>query len=95
MVACDLFVQADHDPNSRAILITTSRELGRSVLDQIDEHLRAVPTREVARRCWQNGGEVIVADDEYELVRLSDDYAIEYVEVMDRQPKLMIERLRE
>jgi sulfopropanediol 3-dehydrogenase len=95
VVACDLVGQAEHDPNSRAILITTSRELGRSVLDQIDEHLRAVPTREVARQCWQNGGEVIVADDEDELVRLSDDYAIEHVEVMVRQPKLMIERLRE
>ncbi len=94
VVACDLIGQAEHDPNSRAILITTSRELGRAVLDQIDEHLRPVPTREVARRCWQNGGEVIVADED-ELVCLSDDYAIEHVEVMVRQPKLMIERLRE
>ncbi len=29
VVACDLIGQAEHDPNSRAILITTSRELGR------------------------------------------------------------------
>jgi sulfopropanediol 3-dehydrogenase len=95
MVACALVGQAEHDPNSRAILITTSSELGKAVLDQIDDHLRAVSTREVARQCWENGGEVIVVDDEDELVRVSEDYAIEHVEVMVREPKRMIERLRE
>jgi sulfopropanediol 3-dehydrogenase len=94
IVACDLVGQAEHDPNSRAILITTSRELGQAVLDQIDEHLRAVSTEQVARQCWENGGEVIVVDDEDELVRVSDEYAIEHVEVMMREPKRMIERLR-
>ncbi len=64
------------------------------MLDQIDEHLRAVSTEEVARQCWENGGEVILVDDEDELVRVSDEYAIEHVEVMLREPKRMIERLR-
>ena len=95
MVACDLVGQAEHDPNSRAILITTSSELGKAVLDQIDDHLCAVSTREVACQCWENGGEVIVVDDEDELVRVSEGYAIEHVEVMVREPKRMIERLRE
>ncbi len=94
IVACDLVGQAEHDPNSRAMLITTSRELGQAVLDQIDDHLRAVSTEQVARQCWENGGEVIVFDDEDELVRVSDEYPIEHVEVMVREPKRMIERLR-
>ncbi len=93
LVACDLVGQAEHDPNSRAILITTSRALGQTVLDQMDAHLRAVSTEEVARQCWENGGEVIVVDDDDELVRVCDDYAIEHVEVMVREPKRMIERL--
>jgi sulfopropanediol 3-dehydrogenase len=94
LVACDLVGQAEHDPNSRAILITTSRELGQSVIDQMDDHLQAVSTEEVARECWENGGEVIIVDDEDELVNVSDDYAIEHVEVMVREPERMIERLR-
>jgi sulfopropanediol 3-dehydrogenase len=94
IVAADLVGQAEHGPDSRPILITTSRELGQAVLDQIDDHLRAVATEEVARQCWENGGEVILVDDEEELVRVSDDYALEHVEVMVREPKRMIERLR-
>ena len=94
IVACDLVGQAEHGPDSRAILITTSRELGQAVIDQMDDQLRAVSTEGVARECWENGGEVIVVGNEDELVRVCDDYAVEHVEVMVREPKRMIERLR-
>lgn len=93
IVACDLVGQAEHDPNSRAILITTSRELGEGVIAQIDDHLKAVSTEPVARQCWDNGGEVIVVDDEDELIAVSDDYAVEHVEVLMRDPHRMVERL--
>lgn len=93
VVACDLVGQAEHDPYSRAILITTSRELGEAVMDQMDEHLRAVPTEDVARQCWENGGEVILVEDEDELVAVSDEYAIEHVEVLTRDPEALADRL--
>jgi sulfopropanediol 3-dehydrogenase len=93
IVACDLVGQAEHDPFSRAILITTSRDLGEAVVAQMDEHLSAVSTEEVARQCWENGGEVIFVADEDELVAVSDDYAIEHIEVLVSDPKRFIKRL--
>ncbi len=93
IVACDLVGQAEHDPFSRAILITTSRRLATAVIEQMDEHLSAVSTEEVARQCWENGGEVIVVDDEDEMVAVCDDYAIEHVEVLVREPERFIDRL--
>lgn len=93
IVAADLVGQAEHDPYSRAILITTSRTLGEAVIAQMDDHLRAVSTEDVARQCWENGGEVILVADDDEMVRVSDDYAIEHVEVLTRDPIGMAERL--
>jgi sulfopropanediol 3-dehydrogenase len=93
IVACDLVGQAEHDPYSRAVLITTSREVAEAVIAQMDEHLSAVSTEDVARQCWENGGEVIVVADEDELVTVSDDYAIEHVEVLVRDPDRFIKRL--
>lgn len=93
IVACDLVGQAEHDPFSRAILITTSHRLATAVIEQMDEHLSAVSTEEVARQCWENGGEVIVVDDEDEMVAVCDDYAIEHVEVLVRDPERFIHRL--
>lgn len=94
LVACDLVGQAEHDPYSRAILITTSRGVAQAVMDQMEEHLRAVSTEDVARACWENGGEVIVVGDEDELVSVCDEYAIEHVEVLTRDPQRLLERLR-
>ena len=94
IVACDLVGQAEHDPRSRAVLITTSRQLGEAVIDQMDDHLSAISTEEVARQAWENGGEVILVEDEAELVRVCDDYAIEHIEVLVHEPKRMIDILR-
>ncbi|HLK44786.1 MAG TPA: histidinol dehydrogenase, partial [Acidimicrobiales bacterium] len=93
LVACDLVGQAEHDPRSRAVLITTSRDLAEAVLAQIDEHLAAVATEPVARACWEHGGEVLVVADEDELVACSDAYALEHIEVMLAEPRRMIDRL--
>ena len=93
LVAADLVGQAEHDPNSRAILITTSRPLAEAVIEQMDDHLGAVSTEDVARQCWESGGEVIVVADEDEMVRVCDQYAIEHIEVLVHEPKRMLDRL--
>lgn len=95
LVAADLVGQAEHDPMSRPVLITTSEQVGRAVIDQIDEHLKAVATEDVARASWDHGGEVIVVDDLDELVAVSDRYALEHVEVHVAESRKMIDRLRE
>lgn len=93
LVACDLVGQLEHDPRSRGVLITTSRELGQAVIDQMDEHLSAVPTEEVARAAWEHGGEVIVVEDEEELIAVSDHYAMEHIEVLMQEPRRMLDLL--
>lgn len=93
LVACDLVGQLEHDPRSRGVLITTSRRLGQAVIDQMDEHLSAVPTEEVARAAWEHGGEVIVVEDEQELIAVSDEYAMEHIEILLHEPKRMLDLL--
>jgi sulfopropanediol 3-dehydrogenase len=94
LVACDLVGQLEHDPRSRGVLITTSEPLARAVVERMDHHLRAVSTEDVARAAWESGGEVVVVADEDELVTVSDEYALEHVEVHVRDPHRMIGRLR-
>jgi sulfopropanediol 3-dehydrogenase len=50
LVAADLLGQAEHGPTSPAVLITTSRDLGLAVLEQVARLLETWPTREVAGR---------------------------------------------
>lgn len=94
LVAVDLVGQAEHGPDSRPILITTSRAVAEGVLGEMDVQLRAVSTESVARQAWEQMGEVILVADEDELARTSDDYAVEHVEIMTRDPHALGARLR-
>jgi sulfopropanediol 3-dehydrogenase len=93
VVACDLLGQAEHGPTSPAILATTSEELGRATIDQVDWWLERWPTAEVAGAAWRDFGTVILCQDDADLVRVADEIAPEHLEVQTRDPDWFVDRL--
>ena len=53
-----------------------------------------LPTAEIARKAWETHGEVIVAENEAEMVRLADEIASEHVQVMTRDPEYFLAHMR-
>lgn len=86
MCATDLLGQAEHGPDSPAILLTTSEKLARETMAEVERLLKILPTADIARKSWEKYGEVIVADSEDEMVRIADEIASEHVQVMTRDP---------
>lgn len=86
LAATDLLGQAEHGPDSPAILLTTSHKLAHDTMRQVERLLTILPTADIARRAWENFGEVIVAQDDAEMVRIADGIASEHVQVMTRDP---------
>ncbi len=80
--ATDLLGQAEHGPTSPAILLTTSEKLARDTMAQIERLLGMLPTAEIARKAWEDYGEVILCDDRAEMLREADRIASEHVQVM-------------
>lgn len=93
LCATDLLGQAEHGPDSPAVLLTTSRVLAEATIREIERLLTILPTAEIARRAWENFGEVIVAENNVEMVRLADDVASEHVQVMTRDPDYFLAHL--
>lgn len=94
LIAVDLLSQAEHGPDSPATLITTSHELGRRVLGQVDELLPGMPTSELAGPAWRDHGSVQVVDEIDEAYELADSYAAEHVQVLTHEPRQALERMR-
>jgi len=95
IVAADLLGQAEHGPNSPAILITTSEELGHHVAREVDGWLAGDwPTKEIAGAAWRDFGSIIICADDAEVVQVSDRYAPEHLEVQTKDPLWFHERLR-
>jgi sulfopropanediol 3-dehydrogenase len=86
LCATDLLGQAEHGPDSPAVLLTTSESLARDTIREVDRLLGILPTAAVARQAWESRGEVIVAADDREMVEIADRIASEHVQVMTRDP---------
>ena len=92
--ATDLLGQAEHGPNSPAVMLTTSAALARDTLAEIDRILAILPTAAIARQAWTDYGEMILCGDDDEMLAEADRIASEHVQVMTRDPGLFLDRLR-
>ena len=93
LAATDLLGQAEHGPDSPAILLTTSEALARDTLREIERLLKILPTAEIARRAWETYGEIIVAESDVEMVSIADLIASEHVQVMTRDPDFFLRNM--
>ncbi|HDS6594909.1 histidinol dehydrogenase [Klebsiella aerogenes] len=92
--ATDLLGQAEHGPDSPAILLTTSETLARETLAEIERLLAVLPTAEIARQSWAKFGEIIVAEDREEMLKIANELAFEHVQVMTRDPDWFLENMQ-
>ena len=83
IVASDLVGQAEHGHESPAWLFTSSKELASKVAQLVPEMIdRLPPTAKDAAACaWRDYGEIILCDSREEIVKISDQYAIEHLEI--------------
>ena len=86
LAATDILGQVEHGPDSPGVLLTTSEKLARETMREIERLLTILPTADYARRAWEAFGEVIVAEDDAEMVRIADQIASEHVQVMTADP---------
>ena len=94
MIATDLLGQAEHGPTSPAILITTSRKLAEDLPAEIERQLQVLPTADVASVAWRDYGEIILVDSIDEAVMEADRQAAEHVEVLTREPRYFLEKMK-
>jgi histidinol dehydrogenase/sulfopropanediol 3-dehydrogenase len=93
MVATDLLAQAEHDPRSRAALVTTDRNLAEESVDELHEQLPMLRTEDVARESWAENGEVVLCSDLAECAEVANDWASEHLQVMTDEPRELLSDL--
>jgi len=87
MVVTDLLGQAEHGPNSPAVLLTNSKELASQIANEVEKQLKVLSTADLARKSWEDYGEVILVDSYEEMVEVADDIASEHVQVNTKDPQ--------
>jgi sulfopropanediol 3-dehydrogenase len=91
--ATDLLGQAEHGPNSPAVLLTNSARLAHDTMAEVERLLAILPTAAIARQAWNDYGQVILCETEDEMVEEADRIASEHVQVMTRDPDFFLDRM--
>jgi sulfopropanediol 3-dehydrogenase len=93
LCAADLLGQAEHGPNSPAVLLTNSEKLAKDTMAEVERQLTILPTAEIAGKAWAEYGQVIVCDSYEEMVEVADDIASEHVQVMTQDPQYFLDNM--
>jgi histidinol dehydrogenase len=85
IVAADLLSQAEHDPKSQVVLVSTSASLADAALDQVERQLKLIARNSIAAQALQTSFAVVVRSLN-EAVEFSNLYAPEHLLLNIRQP---------
>ncbi|MBM7631244.1 histidinol dehydrogenase [Geomicrobium sediminis] len=93
-VAADLLSQAEHDERASAIAVTTSNALAENIRDEVERQLQQLPREAIARRSIESYGAVYVAETLAEAVEVVNQLAPEHLEVMTKDPYLLLGKIK-
>ncbi len=95
-VALDVMIEAEHGPDSAALLVTHSRELVEKVLPIIDRQLPKLSEKRQSfiKTNFETYGGVILTESLDESIDFVNEYAPEHMEVMTKDPFAVLEKIK-
>jgi len=93
-VAADLLSQAEHDQLAVAVLLTPSEKLALAVVAELEQQLRQLERREVARQALRGQGAIVVTASLAEALELANDFAAEHLELAVAEPQAALTEIR-
>ncbi|WP_218311334.1 histidinol dehydrogenase [Alteromonas antoniana] len=92
-VASDLLSQAEHGPDSQAILVTDDASLINKVKGEVSEQLALLSRGSIASEAMENARYILTRDLD-EAIEVSNQYAPEHLIVQVNQPREALKRIK-
>ena len=94
LIAIDLLSQAEHDPDSAAILVTPSDDLAAAVSESINKRLPGLPRKEILDSSLARYSCILIARDMDQAIDFVNEYAPEHLEIMTQDPYATLKMIR-
>ena len=85
-LAADLMSQAEHDKLASAILLTTSTDIAKQTLHEIEKQIKKLERAEIIQASLDNYGEIIVCENLDQALRFANELAPEHLELCISEP---------
>ena len=93
-IAADLLSQAEHDTDAAVVLVTTSEGLASEVRELAREMIKENPRWQIALKAFAKYGRIVVVESVDEAIEFANAYAPEHLELMVRQPRRVLKRIK-
>jgi histidinol dehydrogenase len=80
-VAADMLSQAEHDPGSSAVLLTSSEELAQTALRELETQVKQLKRSEQTAESLSQCSKIIIARNMEEIIRLANEFAPEHLQI--------------
>ena len=94
LIAVDFLSQTEHDPDSAAVLVTTSLKIAEDVCKIIDREFDSLPRKEIFQSSLTRHSQVLIAGDMEEAVDFTNEYAAEHLQVLTQDPFITLNRIK-
>jgi len=91
-LAADLLSQAEHDTMAGIIFLSTSQNIAKQTIKELERQLAVLPRRDIAAEALRNNAAVLVCESMEQAIALANAYAPEHLELCIENP---LERLGE
>ena len=92
-IAADLLSQAEHDVNSRSILLTDDFLFAKKVIKSIDLILKKLPRAPIASKSWKNNGKIIIIKNISNSYKIINQLAPEHLELAIEKPEKVLNKV--
>jgi histidinol dehydrogenase len=93
-IAADLLAQAEHDPSSRAEVITFTKDFAEKISNSVEKQLSILKTKEVAKPAIDKNGTIILVNNMDEAIEIANKRAPEHLELQIKNPDAIIPQLK-
>ena len=93
LIAADMLAQLEHDPQARAVLVTTSKRVADETKKELERKLQKTERKEIASSAAAKGAIFILARDMEAAVRFSNAYAPEHLLVDVAEPMRLLDKI--
>ncbi|MET3727174.1 histidinol dehydrogenase [Fictibacillus halophilus] len=93
-IAADLLSQAEHDPRSAAVLVTTSKVLAEEVATEVELQLAELPRKDIAIEAIRDHGSIYIVNSLEEGAEVINQIAPEHLEIMTKDPMSLLGKIK-
>jgi histidinol dehydrogenase len=90
-IASDLLAQAEHDPMASSILLTTSKNQAKEVLEVLNKIIEDHPRKEICMQSIKNWGLIVICENYESCIELCNNFAPEHLEILTLDSKKILE----